>query len=230
MKKVFLINLFCIVSFSSIGVDMSKSNIGVFNSKNGISFNNESNINANYIKTTKSSTKVSKPTNRASKIEDINKVTKTPYNKANDNKTNDNKEILSNRKLSNKYVSSSFLIANLKRYIKEYLGVKYIFGGTTNKGIDCSAFTKNVYKDLGVTIPRVSYMQYDNARKINSKDAKLGDLVFFKTTNKHTPSHVGIYLGNGKFIHASSRAKKVQINKLEGYYLNKFYAFGRYLY
>ncbi|MCD6435668.1 MAG: C40 family peptidase, partial [Clostridiales bacterium] len=105
------------------------------------------------------------------------------------------------------------------RTAKKYLGTKYKFGGTTRRGIDCSAFTKVVMKHHGKTLPRTANQQASSGKHINKKDLRKGDLVFFKNTDKRRIiSHVGIYLGNGKFIHASSGAGRVTITKLNKAY------------
>lgn len=85
-----------------------------------------------------------------------------------------------------------------------YKGVKYRFGGATPSGFDCSGFVMYVFNKHGITLPRTADKQYEVGKKIRAKsDLKPGDLVFFETYEKGA-SHVGIYQGNGKFVHASS--------------------------
>ncbi len=114
-----------------------------------------------------------------------------------------------------------------KKFLYElanYIKVPYKYGGETKSGIDCSAFTQQVYRNsLNVKIPRTAREQYrigDRIKKI--KNLKFGDLVFFNTSQIYYPGHVGIYLGDKLFIHASA-SKGVMISSLENsYFLNRF--------
>ncbi len=102
------------------------------------------------------------------------------------------------------------------------LGTKYIFGGETINGMDCSSFVQKVYRMAGVELPRTARYQAQLGIYIDKKDLKPGDLLFFQTYAKF-PSHVGIYIGNNKMIHASSAAKRIVISDIEkDYYLRHF--------
>lgn len=111
--------------------------------------------------------------------------------------------------------------------VDEWYGVRYRSGGNTKTGVDCSGFTLAVYSAVyGMMIPRVSREQYRISRKISTTELKEGDLVFFNTTGRGV-SHVGVYLGNNKFIHASV-SRGVMVNDLfENYYLKRFVGAGR---
>lgn len=111
--------------------------------------------------------------------------------------------------------------------VDEWYGVRYRTGGNTFKGVDCSGFTVAVYAAVyGFTLPRVSRDQYRMCRKISTTELQEGDLVFFNT-NGSGVSHVGIYLGNNKFIHASV-SRGVMVNGLfEPYYIQRFIGAGR---
>lgn len=114
-----------------------------------------------------------------------------------------------------------------------YVGkVKYVFGAndiTHGRG-DCSAFTQFVYNHFGFTIGRDTESQYCNSIPIRDKGAVAGDLIFFKNTynSRHTDgvSHVGIYLGDNKFIH-NSTSHGVSVSELSGYYTEHFLGFRR---
>ena len=108
----------------------------------------------------------------------------------------------------------------------EYIGTPYRYGGSTKKGIDCSAFVKNVFTSIDLELPRTSFAQSLLGEKIKRKKAKTGDLIFFKTNRRRTISHVGMVLNNfdGEifFIHAST-SKGVIVSSLnELYYKDKF--------
>ena len=111
---------------------------------------------------------------------------------------------------------------------KKFLGIRYKFGGTNKRGIDCSAFTKSVMKkSKNKNIPRTAQQQATVGKHVKKKNLRPGDLVFFKNTYKKGISHVGIYLGHNKFIHASSGAKKVTISNLNKKYYKQHYAGAR---
>ncbi|MBL0232680.1 MAG: C40 family peptidase [Chitinophagaceae bacterium] len=111
--------------------------------------------------------------------------------------------------------------------VDNWYGVRYRSGGNDHKGIDCSGFTVAVYAAVySITLPRVSRDQYQTARKISTTELQEGDLVFFNTRGRGV-SHVGIYLGNNYFIHASV-SKGVMVSSLfEPYYLQRFVGAGR---
>ena len=95
------------------------------------------------------------------------------------------------------------------------LGVKYSWGGTTTAGFDCSGFTQYVYKNaLGIDIPRVSRDQARAGTAVSMNNKRAGDLLYFDTMGTGRTSHVGIYLGDGKFIHASGTATRPEYVKI----------------
>jgi cell wall-associated NlpC family hydrolase len=93
--------------------------------------------------------------------------------------------------------------SKLMRQISRYMGVPYVHGGASEEGMDCSGYTMAVYRDgAGVKLPRTAHEQAAMGQEVGLKDLKFGDLLFFNTTG--TPaSHVGIYLGDDLFAHAS---------------------------
>lgn len=109
-------------------------------------------------------------------------------------------------------VNSTELVATAK----DLIGTKYRSGGTTKAGFDCSGFVNYVYSDAGVSLSRTSSGLYASGSKVDKSDLASGDLVFFNTSGKGV-SHVGIYIGDGKFIH-SSTSKGVKIDKLSDPY------------
>jgi cell wall-associated NlpC family hydrolase len=105
---------------------------------------------------------------------------------------------------------------------KTMLDIPYRFGGTTLRGIDCSAYVQRVFGMLDIAIPRTAREQFSVGAQIGRDELSVGDLVFFRTYASF-PSHVGIYLGDDLFIHASSMVRKVTIDSLEqGYYRTRF--------
>ena len=102
------------------------------------------------------------------------------------------------------------------------LNIPYRFGGTTLRGIDCSAFVQRVFGLIDLELPRTAREQYGRGERIDIGELSVGDLVFFHTYASF-PSHVGIYLGDDLFIHASSVDRRVRIDSLEqGYYRKRF--------
>jgi len=105
---------------------------------------------------------------------------------------------------------------------KSYYGVPYVWGGTSPSGFDCSGFTHYVMLKNNIIIPRTASAQYNSGYWVSKSNLRKGDLVFF-TTYKSGPSHVGIYIGNNQFIHASSGAGKVTISNLNSSYYAQRY-------
>lgn len=120
---------------------------------------------------------------------------------------------------------------SLLKEAQRYSGVPYVWGGTSPRGFDCSGFVHYVYKQKGINIPRETVSLYNGARKVSADQAKPGDIVFFhKTYNTSKPiSHVGIYIGNGKMIHASSSRGVIIANINTSYWRSKHVGFGSYL-
>jgi hypothetical protein len=107
-------------------------------------------------------------------------------------------------------------------FLEEWYGVPYRYGGSTKSGIDCSAFTCSLMTSVyGITLPRNSKEQYSTTKRIKKDQLTEGDLVFFKTKGRIT--HVGVYLGNNKFAHAST-SSGVMISDLDEAYFSKRYA------
>jgi cell wall-associated NlpC family hydrolase len=106
-----------------------------------------------------------------------------------------------------------------------YLGVPYRNGGTTSRGLDCSGLTYTVYSSIGVRLPRTSDAQARVGDPVPRTDLEPGDLVFFGSGS--SVSHVGIYAGDGAFIHASTRARSVRFDRLDNKYFRKRYVTAR---
>ncbi|HPC86523.1 MAG TPA: NlpC/P60 family protein [Smithellaceae bacterium] len=100
-----------------------------------------------------------------------------------------------------------------------FLGAPYRLGGATVKGIDCSAFVRKMYEFFDITLPRTAREQSTVGMKVKRDELVEGDLVFFRT--KKPIGHVGIYIGNNEFVHASYKAKAVRIDSLDRPYFQK---------
>ncbi|NTU43184.1 MAG: LysM peptidoglycan-binding domain-containing protein [Nitrospirales bacterium] len=132
------------------------------------------------------------------------------------------KEIVQGPELPAEDLQKMSIPNRLMLFAKKMLQIPYRFGGNGNFGIDCSAYVKKVYSLVGLELPRSAREQFRVGEEVDKEELTVGDLVFFRTYASF-PSHVGIYLGNNLFIHASSRAKKVTIDRLdEPYYVKRF--------
>lgn len=124
---------------------------------------------------------------------------------------------------------------NLVSYSDTFLGMNYLWGGTTpvisdasgkyiSGGFDCSGFVQFIYKHFGINLPRSTMDQINKGISISINDLKNGDLVFFMTNSAlpYQVSHVGIYIGNNKFMHSPKSGDVIKISELTGYYKEKF--------
>jgi len=118
----------------------------------------------------------------------------------------------------------------LLRVAQRMLAVPYRFGGTTLWGLDCSGFVQKTFAFLNLDLPRSAREQFREGAKVAKADLSPGDLVFFRTYANY-PSHVGIYLGDNRFVHASSREKKVTVESLDTpYYVKRYIGAKRLLF
>lgn len=113
-------------------------------------------------------------------------------------------------------------VNELKSAAYGFLGTRYRFGGSSRSGIDCSSFVQKVFREMEVALPRTAREQFEVGDRVAVGDLQKGDLVFFRTYASY-PSHVGIYLGNNRMIHASSRDRRVVISTMNTpYYRSRF--------
>ncbi len=121
-----------------------------------------------------------------------------------------------------KTLEASQAISSIKKSAYSFLGARYRFGGSSRNALDCSSFTQQVFREQSVKLPRTAREQFYVGNEVVRGDLKKGDLVFFQTYARF-PSHVGIYLGNRKMIHASSREHRVVISSMDTpYYLSRY--------
>jgi len=114
---------------------------------------------------------------------------------------------------------------SLNKAVQKVVGTPYKYGGTTTAGFDCSGFVRHIYSQYGIKLPRTSKEQSKAGTFVKKAELKPGDLVFFNTSGRGV-SHAGIYIGDGKFAHASS-SKGVTITKLSDSYYAKRYVTAR---
>lgn len=113
-------------------------------------------------------------------------------------------------------------VVMLKSKAYGFLGTRYVFGGSSRSGIDCSSFVQHVFREMEVSLPRTAREQFEVGNPVAPGDLQKGDLVFFRTYAPYA-SHVGIYLGGNKMIHASSRDRRVVISTMDTpYYRSRF--------
>ena len=118
----------------------------------------------------------------------------------------------------------------LLRVAQRMLDVPYRFGGTTLWGLDCSGFVQKAFAFLNLDLPRSAREQFREGAKVAKADLSPGDLVFFRTYAKY-PSHVGIYLGDNRFVHASASERKVTVDSLDKpYYVKRYIGAKRLLF
>ena len=128
------------------------------------------------------------------------------------------------QKLSRIKSSENELQRKLLKSYANWKGTKYQLGGDSKEGIDCSGLTRRIYREVyGIELPRRTYEQVKIGSRIERKDLKPGDIVYFKPEG--TGSHTAVYLGETLFINAST-AKGVVISTLENTYWNKYFEFG----
>ena len=122
------------------------------------------------------------------------------------------------------------LSVRFKRLVEQamtYLGTPYRRGGTTRRGVDCSGLVGAVYGEQGLDLPRTAAQQFGEGVAVAASDLRPGDLVFFRDTYKRGISHVGIYIGDGRFLHAAGRRHGVIVSDLSRPYYRIRYAGAR---
>lgn len=150
----------------------------------------------------------------------------TTYNNS-VNYQHQSRPIFSQQYTPERYAERNALLAQAHRA----LGTRYKYGGETpQEGFDCSGLTQYVYKQSNnIRIPRTAAQQSQASRTIYFEQMRPGDLIFFRTSGNKV-NHVGIYIGQGKFIHAASGGKKVTIDKLsKSYWQRRLVKFGTFL-
>jgi len=131
------------------------------------------------------------------------------------------------RYVPNRRPSYNNINNNIEKTAKSLLGTDYQYGATGPYQYDCSSFTKYVFSKQGINLPRVSREQAKRGQFVSGNQLQKGDLIFFDSKKSDQVSHVGIYLGGGNFIHASSAQDKVTISNLSSNYYSKHFKWGR---
>ena len=148
---------------------------------------------------------------------------KSPTNTTSPTRRNYAQRVVNN----NSYQPVNGITSKIEKTAKSLLGTDYQYGANGPYQYDCSSFTKYVFAKQGITIPRVSRDQAQRGQYVQARQLQKGDLVFFDSKKSAKVSHVGIYLGRGDFIHASSAQDKVTISNLSSNYYSKHFKWGR---
>lgn len=131
----------------------------------------------------------------------------------------DSYDPLYNQDFIDKKIERQSKVTSLAGFAYMQLGKPYVWAANGPSAYDCSGFTTASYNSIGISIPRTSKTQIDVGKRVGPNDLQIGDLVFFRSPSSPVISHVGMYMGEGEFIHASSSGKKVMISGLtQGYY------------
>lgn len=136
------------------------------------------------------------------------------------------------KKQGKTYTLSAVEKQQLLESAKYYKGGKYIWGGTTPQGFDCSGYVQYLYKQHNINLPRTAFAQSTKGIEVSRGNLQKGDLLFFLTDKSRgiPVTHVGIYLGDNQFIHAASKKQGIIVSPLSyGHYANKFVSAKRVL-
>jgi lipoprotein Spr len=114
-------------------------------------------------------------------------------------------------------------------FIKEWIGKPYRLGGNTKKGIDCSQFSKRLYRDVfNLELAGVCYKQWNQTKRILRDSLTIGDILFFRSKSSPSGWHCGVYIGERKFVHAANRLEGVKISSIDELkYVKKYRGAGR---
>jgi cell wall-associated NlpC family hydrolase len=128
--------------------------------------------------------------------------------------------VVNNAKQANTQITGDMLVT----YASKFLGIPYLWGGTTPFGFDCSGYVQYVYKNFGIDLPRVTMDQVNVGTAVNINNLQKGDLIYFRTntSNPSQVSHVGIYIGDNKFMQAPRTGDIIKISELTSYYKDNF--------
>jgi cell wall-associated NlpC family hydrolase len=121
-----------------------------------------------------------------------------------------------------------YIRGELIKTAESFVGIPYLWGGSSpNTGFDCSGLSMTVYHLNGLDLPRSTKEQYETGAPVDRNDLLKGDLVFFATSGKDKVAHVGVYVGEDRFIHAPGRGKNIRVDNLSRSYYKKRYLGGR---
>lgn len=121
-------------------------------------------------------------------------------------------------------ISFSQKVVTLEEFITEWKGAPYRLGGYSKTGIDCSQFTKRLYKDVyNKQLENVAWKQWNQTKRVSKASLEVGDIVFFNSKVSPSGWHCGIYIDNNKFVHSSNKREGVKISDLSEYPYNREY-------
>lgn len=163
-------------------------------------------------------------------IDDISKSYQLLQNKLKTNETKKEKAIIQYKKEQEEKRKTKLREDVLEKAMSRR-GKPYVWGATGPNRFDCSGLTQWSYKQMGISIPRVAAAQAQSGKRVKRSELKKGDLIFFRTdsSSPNRISHVGMYVGDGKFVHAPHSGDVVRVSSLSGYYLTHYAWSCRYI-
>jgi len=196
--------------------------VTVINTENGWSKVKAENLEGYISSSLISDTKVETTTTSRSTTVSRTNITNEPTVVEEQEQTESTTEEISNESTDTEVNVDTSLGQQIVDFAMRYKGYPYVYGGAGPNSFDCSGFTQYVYKQFGYSLPHSATSQSYCGTRVSKSELRLGDLVIFTESGSSAIGHVGIYIGNSSFIHASTPTKGVIVSSLIGYYESRY--------